>query len=131
MAATSPLIMRIMALSINTAKRAGVIIRDVLKQGDLGIVDKGKNDPQTEADRSAQRCIIASLANKFPSIKIIGEEGGSDLNVSPDWLVTELNDTFLQENCPQSLLDVNAEDFVIWVDPLDGTAEYTQGKLKI
>lgn len=131
MAATSPLIMRIMALSINTAKRAGVIIRDVLKQGDLGIVDKGKNDPQTEADRSAQRCIIASLANKFPSIKIIGEEGGSDLNVCPDWLVTELNDTFLQQNCPQSLLDVKAEDFVIWVDPLDGTAEYTQGKSKI
>lgn len=128
MAVTSPLIMKIMALSINTAKRAGVIIRDVLKQGDLGIVDKGKNDPQTEADRSAQRCIIASLANKFPTIKIIGEEGGSDLNVSPDWLVTELSDTFLQQSCPQALLDVKPEDFVIWVDPLDGTAEYTQGK---
>ncbi|KAH8417890.1 hypothetical protein KR222_007784 [Zaprionus bogoriensis] len=127
MAATSPLVMRIMALSINTAKRAGVIIRDVLKQGDLGIVDKGKNDPQTEADRSAQRCIIASLANKFPSIKIIGEEGGSDLNVCSDWLVTELNDAFLQQSCPPAWHDAKPEDFVIWVDPLDGTAEYTQG----
>lgn len=35
-----PLIMRIMALSINTAKRAGVIIRDVMQMGNLGIVDK-------------------------------------------------------------------------------------------
>lgn len=127
MTTNAPLIMRIMALSINTAKRAGVIIRDVLKQGDLGIVDKGKNDPQTEADRSAQRCIIASLAKKFPSIKIIGEEGGSDLNVCDEWLVGELDETFLRQDCPADWRDAKPEDFVIWVDPLDGTAEYTQG----
>lgn len=94
MACSTPLIMKIMALSINTARRAGVIIRDVLKQGDLGIVDKGKNDPQTEADRSAERCIIASLSKKFPTIKIIGEEGGTDFNVCDDWLVNELNESF-------------------------------------
>jgi len=130
MTTTAPLIMRVMALSINTAKRAGVIIRDVLKQGDLGIVDKGKNDPQTEADRSAEKCIIASLSKKFPSIKIIGEEGGTDLNVCDDWLVSELNESFLQQCCPSAWQDAQPEDFVIWVDPLDGTAEYTQGKWK-
>ncbi|XP_030370814.1 3'(2'),5'-bisphosphate nucleotidase 1 [Scaptodrosophila lebanonensis] len=127
MATTSPLIMRIMALSINTAKRAGCIIRDVMQQGDLGIVDKGKNDPQTEADRSAQRSIIASLTKQFPRIKIIGEEGCSDLNVCADWLVEEPDQDFLQQACPSKWRDAEDEDFVIWVDPLDGTAEYTQG----
>lgn len=37
---TQPLVMRIMALSINTAKRAGNIIRDVMQKGNLGIVEK-------------------------------------------------------------------------------------------
>ncbi|XP_017086847.2 3'(2'),5'-bisphosphate nucleotidase 1 [Drosophila bipectinata] len=127
MTATAPIIMRLMASSISTAKRAGVIIRDVLKKGDLGIVDKGQNDPQTEADRSAQRCIIASLTKKFPTVKIIGEEGGSDLNVCDDWLVNEQDESFLQNTCPAEWQDAKPEDFVIWVDPLDGTAEYTQG----
>ena len=34
----------------------------------------GKNDLQTEADRSAQRCIVASLHRQFPKIAIYGEE---------------------------------------------------------
>ncbi|ALC46919.1 CG7789 [Drosophila busckii] len=127
MSATSPLVMRVLALSLNTAKRAGGIIRDVLNKGDLGIVDKGVNDPQTEADRSAQRCIIASLNRQFPSIKIIGEEGGSDLNVCDDWLVKEFDETLVQQSCPIAWRDAQPEDFVIWVDPLDGTAEFTKG----
>ncbi|XP_068157745.1 3'(2'),5'-bisphosphate nucleotidase 1 [Drosophila tropicalis] len=128
----SPIIMRIMAASIKTSVKAASIIRDVLKTGDLGIVDKSnKNDtqidPQTLADRSAQRCIIASLTKKFPSVKIIGEEGDSDLNVPADWLVEDLDEAFLQQSCPTEWKDAKPEDFVIWVDPLDGTAEYTQG----
>jgi len=35
---------------------------------------QGKNDLQTEADRSAQRCIIASLHKQFPKVSIFGEE---------------------------------------------------------
>ena len=31
-------------------------------------------DPQTEADRSAQRVIIGSLSKLYPDIVIIGEE---------------------------------------------------------
>lgn len=37
---SQPTIMRLMALSINTAKRAGSIIRDVMQKGNLGIVEK-------------------------------------------------------------------------------------------
>lgn len=40
MAQTAPLVLRLAALSVNAANRAGKIIRDVWSQGDLGIVDK-------------------------------------------------------------------------------------------
>jgi fructose-1,6-bisphosphatase/inositol monophosphatase family enzyme len=35
---------------------------------------QGKNDYQTEADRAAQRCILASLHKQFPKVSIVGEE---------------------------------------------------------
>jgi len=125
------LVMRIMASSIMIANRSGQIIRDVMSNGELGIVEKGKGDLQTEADRSAQRCIVASLIKQFPGVKIIGEEGYSDINDIPkDWNVTEQDNDFLQNACPDSLKDVTEKDLVIWVDPLDGTSEYTKGFLE-
>lgn len=90
---------------------------------------KGINDLQTEADRSAQRCIIASLSKAFPSLKIIGEEDLPDLNVSKEWLISDYDMDFLRQPCPEEWRDVQERDIVIWVDPLDGTAEYTQGYL--
>ncbi|XP_026280716.1 3'(2'),5'-bisphosphate nucleotidase 1 [Frankliniella occidentalis] len=130
MAQSSPLILRLVAFSINAANRAGKIIRDVWSQGELGIVDKGKNDLQTEADRSAQRCIIASLLRQFPNITIIGEEGSSNCEVPSDWLVTESDPSVLQLNCPKEFESVTDKEVVVWVDPLDGTSEYTQGLLE-
>ncbi|XP_055616639.1 3'(2'),5'-bisphosphate nucleotidase 1 [Toxorhynchites rutilus septentrionalis] len=128
---TAPLVMRIMASSIQIAGRAGRIIRDVMSKGDLGIVEKAKDDLQTEADRSAQRCIVASLERLFPNVTIIGEEGKTDLKVPEDWLVSDLNTDFLERNtCPDALKQVKESDLVIWVDPLDGTSEYTQGFLE-
>lgn len=127
----APLVMRIVASSIQIANRAGRIIRDVMAKGDLGIVEKGKDDLQTEADRSAQRCIVASLEKLFPNVTVIGEEGSSDTTVPEDWLVSEVNAEFLERNtCPDALKAVKENELVIWVDPLDGTSEYTQGFLE-
>lgn len=95
---------------------------------------QSKNDLQTEADRSAQRSIIASLSKQFPQVKIIGEEGQSDLTDIPsDWLVTDQDVEFLKNPCPdkyQNLTDEQFNSLVVWVDPLDGTNEYTQGFLE-
>lgn len=89
---------------------------------------KAKNDLQTEADRSAQTCIIASLSREFPNVNIVGEEGGSDLrNVRDDWIVNEYCSEILSQVCPLEYVNVNERDLTIWVDPLDGTSEYTQG----
>lgn len=34
----------------------------------------GEYDPQTEADRASQKCIIGSLLRVYPTLRIIGEE---------------------------------------------------------
>ncbi|XP_017768532.1 PREDICTED: 3'(2'),5'-bisphosphate nucleotidase 1 [Nicrophorus vespilloides] len=131
MAQSAPLVLRLIASSVTAAARAGKIIRDVMSRGELGIIEKGKNDLQTEADRSAQRCIMASLLNQFPTLNIIGEEGPpSNCEVPSDWVVTDADTSVLGMECPNEYLQVSDEDIVVWVDPLDGTSEYTQGLLE-
>ncbi|GLH03546.1 Putative inositol monophosphatase 3 [Gryllus bimaculatus] len=127
MAHSAPLIIRLVASSVRTARRAGDIIRNVMAQGDLRIVEKGKNDYQTEADRSAQQCIIKSLERQFPSITIIGEEEQSSCDVPHEWIVTESEPDILSLDCPEELQNIRDEEVVVWVDPLDGTSEFTQG----
>ncbi|KAG6463282.1 hypothetical protein O3G_MSEX013780 [Manduca sexta] len=132
MSTSIPLIVRILASSVSVANRAGKIVRDVMNKGELGIVEKGKDDYQTEADRSAQRCIIASLATLYPKLNIIGEEDNANNvgDVSSDWLVVDADKDVLSLQCPVHLQSVKEEDIVVWVDPLDGTSEYTQGFLE-
>lgn len=48
-------------------------------------------------------------------------------DVPSDWIVVEADKEVLSLECPQSLRGVKPEDIVVWVDPLDGTSEYTQG----
>ncbi|BFZ06817.1 hypothetical protein BsWGS_09856 [Bradybaena similaris] len=126
----SPLIMRVLAASVSVSYRAGSIIREILKAGDLGIVEKGKNDLQTEADRAAQRCIVATLHRHFPKVAIIGEESLDPTDKIPDdYIVKELSQDVLSIACPDVYKNVTDDQIVIWVDPLDGTAEFTQGLL--
>lgn len=92
---------------------------------------QGKNDPQTEADRSVQRCIVASLSKQFPGVTIIGEEGATDLkDVPSDFIITDFDQEFLKNQCPDALANINEKDLVVWVDPMDGTSEYTEGILE-
>lgn len=86
---------------------------------------------QTEADRSAQLCIVGSLSKQFPGLHIIGEEGATDVSQVPSSLLTQSVDAdFLQRICPSVYQNIREEDLVVWVDPLDGTAEYTKGFLE-
>jgi len=129
-ALSSPLVLRILAASVNVSFKAGDIIRDIMKSGDLGIVEKGPKDLQTEADRAAQRCIIASLHKQFPKVAIFGEEQLDPSDQIPDdYVCKELAPDVLAHPCPDCYRDVQDEQIVIWVDPLDGTAEFTQGLL--
>ena len=39
----------------------------------------------------------------------------------------EMDSEILKMQCPEELCSIKEEDLVVWVDPLDGTAEYTEG----
>ena len=131
MSGSSSVLLEVLSSSVAIADRAGEIVRDVFRRGQLGIVEKtGADDLQTEADRSAQNCILASLAAQYPGLAVVGEEGELDMSeVKADWVVTGQDLEALKMTVPQQWRDVKLEDLTVWVDPLDGTKEYTQGLL--
>ncbi|KAG8269307.1 3'(2'),5'-bisphosphate nucleotidase 1 [Homalodisca vitripennis] len=110
MAQAPHLLIRILASATVTANFAGKIVRDVMNKGDLGIVDKGKNDLQTEADRSAQLCIIGSLSRQFPKITIIGEEGTSTCHCPEEWITTTSDQEVLSLSCPEQYHNLSESD---------------------
>ncbi|XP_022660858.1 3'(2'),5'-bisphosphate nucleotidase 1-like [Varroa jacobsoni] len=121
---------RAVASAVETVNRAGRILKVVQRSGSLGIIDKAIGDFQTEADRNAQVCIVESLSMKFPKMKIIAEEGHLEgLPLREDWIVEAMSKDVLKETMPSSLADVQEEDIVCWVDPLDGTRDYAQGAI--
>lgn len=122
--------MKLMASSVSIATVAGSIVRRVLASGKLDIVDKGVNDLQTQADRSAQHCIVSSLSKRFPGICIIGEEDLGDSEQPYSELVEGTDSSVLAKSCPQTLESTTVDDVVVWVDPLDGTSEFAQGFLE-
>jgi len=103
-----------------------------MSKGELGIVEKAKNDLQTEADRSVQRCIMASLQKQYPRLSVFGEEESSPDDYVPADLIEEGYDEEVLKHAgrvPESLKEIDEDQIVVWVDPLDGTAEYTEGLL--
>lgn len=126
-------LLRVVASSVAIARKSGTVIRNILKGGDLGVVNKseadpGSFDPQTEADRATQRLIVASLHKQFPGLTVIGEEDDCD-SEDEALLVTAFDEEVLKQKCPEHLCKLTVDDLVVWVDPLDGTAEFTEGHL--
>ncbi|XP_064195808.1 3'(2'),5'-bisphosphate nucleotidase 1 isoform X1 [Anguilla rostrata] len=130
MAGSPALVMRLVASAFSVAERAGCIARKVLHSGELGIVEKtGANDLQTMADRLAQKSICTSLSRNFPKITIIGEEDLPQEAVEEDLIENGQSEEILQKPCPAEYRNLREEEIVVWVDPLDGTKEYTEGLL--
>ncbi|XP_026197115.1 3'(2'),5'-bisphosphate nucleotidase 1 isoform X1 [Anabas testudineus] len=124
------LLMRLVASAYSVAEKAGAIVRKVLHSGELGIVEKtGANDLQTLADRLAQQSICASLSRRFPKITIIGEEELQAEDVREDLIETGQAEEILQKPCPAEYSGLREEELVVWVDPLDGTKEYTEASM--
>ncbi|XP_015260827.1 PREDICTED: 3'(2'),5'-bisphosphate nucleotidase 1 isoform X2 [Cyprinodon variegatus] len=130
MSGNPAVVMRLVASAYSVAEKAGAIVRKVLHSGELGIVEKtGANDLQTLADRLAQKSICASLYRSFPNITIIGEEDLPSEEVQEDLIESGQAEEILQKSCPEDYKALKEEELVVWVDPLDGTKEYTEGLL--
>ncbi|XP_029791528.1 3'(2'),5'-bisphosphate nucleotidase 1 isoform X2 [Suricata suricatta] len=130
MASSHTVLMRLVASAYSVAQKAGTIVRRVLAEGDLGIVEKTcATDLQTKADRLAQMSICSSLARKFPKLTIIGEEDLPSEEVDQELIEDGQWEEILKQPCPSQYRAIKEEDLVVWVDPLDGTKEYTEGLL--
>lgn len=133
--------------------RAGELVRTIFETksiDDLGISDKseeGKDvapkptgglsheeklelaaatvDPQTIADTRSQQLIVGSLKRAFSSVAIVAEEGNLSRDASLE--VSPRQDLLREHSFPEDLLALPARDLVVWIDPLDGTKEYTLG----
>ncbi|XP_035534432.1 3'(2'),5'-bisphosphate nucleotidase 1 isoform X1 [Morone saxatilis] len=127
MSGSPAVVMRLVASAHSVAEKAGSIVRKVLHSGELGIVEKtGANDLQTLADRLAQQSICASLLRRFPKITIIGEEELPPEEIREDLIENGHSEEILQKTCPAEYSGLKEEELVVWVDPLDGTKEYTE-----
>ncbi|XP_014912916.1 3'(2'),5'-bisphosphate nucleotidase 1 isoform X2 [Poecilia latipinna] len=130
MSGNPAVVMRLVASAYSVAEKAGAIVRNVLHSRELGIVEKtGANDLQTLADRLAQKSICASLSRRFPKVTIIGEEDLPCEEVQEDMIENGQAEEILQKSCPKEYEALKEEELVVWVDPLDGTKEYTEGLL--
>jgi len=128
------LITKLVAASVTAGKKAGEIIRQTIGT-DLQIIQKtGAKDLQTVADRRSQMSIVATLHNKFgDDLCVVGEEDEDQLNdsIPADYIATIADKEVLSHDseCPDNLKEIDKRDVVVWVDPLDGTSEFTEGLL--
>jgi len=96
-----------------SARAGGVVARESFR-GTLAVEQKSnKNDLVTDADREAQRQVIATIRQEFPDAGLFCEEGSIPGGTAPD-------DVDLHESVP-----VEGDAWI--VDPIDGTANYVRG----
>lgn len=84
------------------AARAGSRVAADAFRTDIRVETKGDDDVVTEADRAAQRTVIATIRESFPNDAIVGEEADAAKRVpadGPAWII----------------------------DPIDGTHNYVRG----
>mmetsp|Transcript_48224 Transcript_48224/g.151471 ORF Transcript_48224/g.151471 Transcript_48224/m.151471 type:complete len:872 (+) Transcript_48224:29-2644(+) len=130
---------------VDLTERAGQLIREVSDKAargapasELGLVNKGEGegtfDPQTLADRRAQRCIVENLRGVYgASIKIVGEEGdlglGDDSEAEASVAIAKPDEGLLDSAWPEEQdVQFPLAELCVWVDPLDGTREFTEGR---
>jgi 3'(2'), 5'-bisphosphate nucleotidase len=91
----------LLALIADIARRAGREVMEIYDGEDISVTSKDDDSPLTRADTASHRVIAKELAEAYPDIPVISEEGKDvPLSVRRDWRIFFL------------------------VDPLDGTKEF-------
>jgi len=119
---------KLISACIDATDKGGDLARNlVLHQGgDLAIQEKtGPTDLLTMVDLRVQSFITGSLLLHWPELHIIGEEDTSKEEKNFSELdLTRLNDVEISsDTCTTYPL----EDITLYVDPIDGTKEFTEG----
>uniref|UniRef100_A0A6B2LDA2 3'(2'),5'-bisphosphate nucleotidase 1 n=1 Tax=Arcella intermedia TaxID=1963864 RepID=A0A6B2LDA2_9EUKA len=104
------------------ADQAALLARKLVHSGDLIISEKKPMDVFTNVDLANQAFIVGNLLETWPKLHIIGEEQ----NVTQEFEKIQLNRHALKKDIPHSLISP-INDIIIYVDPIDGTVEFTKG----
>ncbi|WP_096394631.1 inositol monophosphatase [Halorubrum trapanicum] len=78
------------------AAEAGAAVAHEHFRSDIAVETKGEDDVVTEADRAAQRAVIASIRETFPDDAVVGEEEDERKTVpddGPAWVIDPIDGT--------------------------------------
>jgi len=92
-------------IAVDTAREAGQLLRQGLKEQKIITRKSSAVDLLTEHDQAAEALIAGRLRTAFPNHRLIGEEGS-------------------QNGGPSSGID---SPYVWYIDPLDGTNNFSHG----
>lgn len=140
----------LLSICYDLSRHAGESIRRIFDTGQLGTIEKDTtvvhnnnlhtitgpsidfgsiHDPQTLADLESQRIIIGNLLRIYgKDFQIVGEEGELEGSSGEGTLYRDVErHQFDHILFPEELRSLETKDVVLWIDPLDGTKEFTLG----
>lgn len=123
-------IRELLSACCHLAEEAGAIATEVINTGDLQINQKdGPEDLVTIADLRIQSAIIGALLKKWPGLHIVGEESVQpDVGDSVITVHTDRVERYLEAKSHKlDKVTYPLQDISVYVDPLDGTKEFTRG----
>lgn len=137
-ASDMPLLTRLIASGLSVSEKSAKCVQRIFQNGNLKIEDKGGlKNYQTIADRKIEQLLVGNIEKHFPGIAIVGEEGEvGKIELAEDWIdyqdsLSEFNSKFASEMAGAKIPEiVDPKDIVLWLDPLDGTAEFIDGLLE-
>lgn len=130
----------LLSTCVEACQRGCLEIRNVqasreLNCGDLRVLLKDDQDPRsalTEADAAAQKVIVGSLRAEWgDGLYIVGEEDGNDELVSSlqDMSFEPLKKDMFDDDIGVTI-EIDSSEVTVFVDPLDGTREFVEGRLE-
>jgi phosphoribosylglycinamide formyltransferase-1 len=142
------LLLRLVGSCVALARLAGGVIRDVQRgrelggEGTLGASLKDAADDRsvlTTADVRAQKVIVDGLRSEFPGVVLVGEEDELDPSSAdaladaaswwPKAAASETELAYRLADLPNEYRGIQLTELVVFIDPLDGTREFVQGRL--
>ena len=120
----------LLAASIYLAEAGGIELVKIHSKGAAAMktAEKtGKSDLVTAGDHASHDIMYHGMKNAFPQLMVISEEG-QDQRDPPSSIgnVKLVNSRLNRILVSDELIPI--EDITIWIDPLDATKEYTEGK---
>ena len=128
---------------VSLCRSAMAVVREVQREREAGAaLEATMKDPTdsrtylTKADTRAQRVIVEGLRAKFPQVAVVGEEEEEEGEEAAAGIVERaapVVDTGLCDDMgvPEELRrPLAAPDLCVFVDPVDGTREFVEGRLE-